>query len=328
MRIAFIGQKGIFVRTAGGVETHVENLSLQLVDRGHEVFVYARPHFCFIRRKKYLGVNLIKLPSIPTKNLDTITHTFFSTIHALFCKYDVIHYHGVGPATLAWIARLLKPRTKIVVTFHSIDRFHKKWGWFARLYLGFGEWAACKFPHATIVVSKVLQKYCKKKFDARTTYVPNGVLIPRKPSKEPLEKWGLKPGKYILAVARLVRHKGIHYLIEAYKNLYNKEFLIRQDGFGMTNKIALAMTNGGAKLVIVGAPSFTDDYLDYLKEVAAEDPNVIFTGFQRGATLSALFANAYLYVHPSEAEGLAITILEALSLRFNIGYFGKRGGDR
>jgi glycosyltransferase involved in cell wall biosynthesis len=138
-------------------------------------------------------------------------------------------------------------------------------------------------------------------------------LIPRKPSKEPLEKWDLKPGKYILAVARLVRHKGIHYLIEAYKNLYNKEFLIRQDGFGMTNKIALAMTNGGAKLVIVGAPSFTDDYLDYLKEVAAEDPNVIFTGFQRGATLSALFANAYLYVHPSEAEGLAITILEAMS---------------
>ncbi|MFH0814817.1 MAG: glycosyltransferase family 4 protein [Candidatus Falkowbacteria bacterium] len=309
MRIAYIGQKGIFVRAGspsrdqlrrsetGGVETHVENLSLQLAEKGHDIFVYCRPHFCFIRRKKYLGVNLIKLPSIPTKNLDTITHVLISTIHALFKRYDIIHYHGVGPATLAWIPRLLKPRTKVVVTFHSIDRLHQKWNWFAKKYLRFGEWAACKFPHETIVVSKMLQKYCKKNFGRQTIYLPNGVLMPRKPRVEPIRKWGLKPNEYILAVSRLVRHKGMHYLIHAYREIVAQ---------------GLAMTKG-AKLLIVGAPSHTEEYFNELKSMAVGDENIIFAGYQRGEALRSLFGNCYFFVHPSESEGLAITVLEAMS---------------
>jgi glycosyltransferase involved in cell wall biosynthesis len=67
------------------------------------------------------------------------------------------------------------------------------------------------------------------------------------------------------------------------------------------------------KLVIVGAPSYTSDYNSYLNEIAEESPNIIFTGFQTGKNLKQLFSNAYLYIHPSESEGLSITILEAMS---------------
>ena len=303
MKIAMIGQKGIpFIRD-GGVERHVEELSAGLAALGHEVYAYVRPRFIINGQKNYKGVRLISLPSIATKNLDTITHTFLATINVLFKKVDVIHYHGVGPSTLAWIPRIFKPRAKVIVTFHSIDRFHKKWGRFARAYLGWGEWAACHFAHQTIAVSESIKKYCKEKFGKNLVYIPNGVRVEETSGEKEIKKFGLEKDSYILTVARLIKHKGIHYLIQAYRKM--------EKTFGDDPK----NWPGGKikKLVIVGAPSFTDDYSAYLNKLAEQSPNIIFAGFQTGDPLKQLFANAYLYIHPSESEGLSITILEAMS---------------
>lgn len=298
-----LGQKGIpFIRD-GGVERHVEELSARLVAGGQEVFAYVRPRFIINGQKNYKGVRLISLPSIATKNLDTITHTFLATIHVLFQKVDIIHYHGIGPSTLAWIPRIFKPKAKVVVTFHSIDRFHKKWGRFARIYLGWGEWTACHFAHQTIAVSRSIKKYCKEKFKKEVAYIPNGVVVEKISGAEHIKQLGLKKDSYILTVARLIKHKGIHYLIQAYRKM---ESIFGEDPKNWP---------GGKikKLVIVGAPSFTDDYYAYLNKLAEQSPNIIFAGFKTGDPLKQLFANAYLYVHPSEAEGLSITILEAMS---------------
>src|SRR5260221_7652987 len=149
MRIAMIGCKGIPASSAfgGGIETHVEELSTRLAERGHRVTVYVRPYANAEKKKSWKGVRLVTLPTIREKSLDAITHTLISTIHVLFQRVDIIHYHGVGPSTLAWIPRIFKPSARVVVTFHSRDRFHEKWGAFARAYLAYGEWTAVTFPH-------------------------------------------------------------------------------------------------------------------------------------------------------------------------------------
>jgi glycosyltransferase involved in cell wall biosynthesis len=294
LKIAMIGQKAVPFYRDGGVERHVEEISVRLAQRGHQVTVYVRPRYLATKEDIWQGVKLIHVPSIPTKHLDTITATFTSTLCSLFSSFDIIHFHGVGPSTLAWIPRLFKSKTKIVVTFHSIDRFHKKWGPLARLYLAFGEWTATHFPHATIAVSKSIKKYCQERFGKEVIYIPNGVSIQKITATNELGRWGLEPNRYILTVARLIRHKGIHYLIEAFKKIPDS---IKDE----------------LKLVIVGAPSFTSDYEYYLKNLAAEDHRIIFTGFQTGETLRQLYAHALFYVHPSEAEGLSMTILEAMS---------------
>jgi glycosyltransferase involved in cell wall biosynthesis len=301
-----IGLKGIpFGEDGGGVERHVEELSLRLVKLGHEVIAYVRPKFTADGVTEYKGVKLISIFSIPTKNLDTITYTFLATLNVIFQPVDIVHFHGVGPSTLAWIVRIFKPKAKVIVTFHSIDRFHKKWGWFARLYLAWGEWTACHFAHHTIAVSRAIQQYCLHKFNKKTEYIPNGISLRKfnlnRDNK--IKKLGVQKDGYLLTVARLVKHKGIHYLIVAYKKMEQKFGIDPQNWPGGVIR----------KLVIVGAPSYTHDYLNYLKKIAGDDKNIIFAGFQTGETLAQLFANAYLYVHPSESEGLSITILEALS---------------
>lgn len=294
MKIAFIGQKGIPAQS-GGIERHVEELSVKLAEQGHQVFVYSRSHYTpkNLRTYKLKNISLISLPSINSKNLDTISHTLISTLHALFKGYDIIHYHGVGPSTLAWIPRIFS-RAKIVSTFHCRDQFHQKWAWFARQYLKFGEWASCKFSHQTIGISQILKKFCNERFNRDTAYIPNGINKPQSidltVQKEILKKFNLESNKYFLTVARLVKHKGIHYLIRAF------------------NKI-----NTNKKLVIVGDSAHTDDYVAYLKNLAKHNPNIIFTGAKFGNDLNALFKNAYLYIHPSESEGLPITVLEAMS---------------
>ena len=102
----------------GGIEKHVERLSVGLAKKGHQVYVYTRPWYTHSKMKAHKGVHLVSLPTIKTKHLDAITHTFLASFDVLKKNYDIVHYHGVGPSLLALIPRLFNPRTKVVVTFH------------------------------------------------------------------------------------------------------------------------------------------------------------------------------------------------------------------
>ncbi len=303
MRIAMIGQKGI-PAVYGGVERHVEELAARLSEGGFDVTVFCRPWYgkTEVKSEKlkiYKGINLAYLPSLKTKHLDAISHTFLATIYAMFGKYDIIHYHGVGPSLLSFLPRIFCPKTKVVTTFHCIDRKHQKWGFFARLALRMGEWAACQFAHETITVSKTLQQYCSEAYDVDTAYVPNGVNvieISPDPSSETLKKYNLEKDKYLLMVSRLVRHKGAHYLIRAFQDLQKND-----------------TSFSDLKLVFAGDSVFTDDYVKELKDLAKGDQNIIFVGFQSGRPLEDLFLNSLAVVHPSESEGLPVAVLEAMS---------------
>jgi len=296
MRIAMIGQKGI-PAIYGGIERHVEDLSRELVKQGHDILVYARSWYTAKALKNYHGVKITHTWALHSKHFDAITHTFTATLNAIHQKSDIIHYHGVGPALLAWIPRVFSPRTKVIVTFHCIDRYHQKWGIFAKLILWLGEKAACTFAHETISVSKTIQNYCLNEYHKKTTYIPNGVSVSKSVGENLIEKWNLQKNKYILMVSRLVPHKGAHYLLEAWQ-------MARQQYPQLLN---------GYQLVIVGGSTFTDDYLDELHYIARGDKSITFTGWQHGQVLEELYANCALYINPSENEGMPITVLQAMA---------------
>jgi glycosyltransferase involved in cell wall biosynthesis len=294
MRIAFIGQKGIPAKF-GGVERYIEELAVKMAENGHEVFVYARHNYTDRNLKIYRGVKLIHLPSIGTKNLDAISHTFLATIHSLFQKFGVIHYVSIGPTSLSWIVKLFKRKTVLVSTFQCQDYYHQKWGILARLYLRLGEHITCRVPNKTITVSRILKKYAEKRYQKPFEYIPNGAELKFNPKTDKLADWNLKDKRYILSVSRLIKHKGIHYLIEAFRKLED------------TNKLP-----NNFKLVIAGDGFHTQDYVKYLKTLADKRDNIIFTGNQTDEALEQLYSHAYLFVQPSESEGLSLSLLEAM----------------
>ena len=239
MKIAFIGQKGVPV-IAGGVERHVDDLSRQLAKLGHDVYVYTRWNYSDKKVNKYEGVNLINLPSIPTKHLDAISHTLLAIFDLMRRKVDVIHFHSIGPSALIVMARILKPNTPIVATFHTQCYLHKKWSWFARLSLRMAELMCCFFADKVITISRSLAEYASFRYNINPVFIPNGVLMPREYDVENIKaKWGLESEQYILSIGRLIAHKGIHYLIEAYKQIdTDKKLVIVGDGFFTDSYIA------------------------------------------------------------------------------------------
>lgn len=298
MLIAMIGQKGLPARF-GGIETHVADLARELVKLGVKVTVYARTWYTSAEVTQYDGADIVRLPTIHTKHLDAAVHTLLSTLHALVkVRPDVYHFHGVGPSLFSWLPRLFAPSAKVVCTFHCVDRRHEKWGAFARFALYTGERAATVFPHATIAVGKTVQEYIAETHGATSVCLPNGVY-PRRASVDHLlvEPFGLQPMNYIMMVSRLIRHKGAHALIQAWKSARARQPELLKE----------------QKLAIVGDGVFTNDYVQELKALAANDDSIVFTGFQRGDTLEGLFMGSRFMVHPSTSEGLPIVVLEAMS---------------
>lgn len=150
---------------------------------------------------------------------------------------------------------------------------------------------AVRFADEIIVLSRNVQDYFEKTYGRKTVLIPNGVNRPVPvPAQEITAKFGLAPRSYVLFLGRLVPEKGIHYLIEAFRALG-------------TDKT----------LVIAGGTSDTDDYVQRLRAMAQDDPRVMFTGFVQGRLLEELYSNAYLYVLPSDLEGMPLSLLEAMS---------------
>jgi len=284
MKIAMLGLKGIAY--PGGVENFTEQVAWRLVERGHQVTVYVRPYVGDEENGDYRGIKIRKLPTVNTKHLDTITHTFLATVDALRSDVDLLHFHALGPAVFSFLPRLKGIKT--VVQVHGLDWQREKWGKAARAFLRCGEYTAAHFPHRTLVISLALKQYFERKYHRPVDYVPNGVEPYQQRGPHEIRKWGLDRGNYILFLGRLVPEKGCHYLLKAFQEI-----------------------EGPMKLVVAGDSSHSDDYVARLRQMASS--KVVFTGFARGDFLEELFSNAYAYVLPSDVEGLPHSLLQALS---------------
>lgn len=299
LRIAMIGHKRIPSRE-GGVEIVVEELAVRMAARGHHVDVYNRyghhvsgrkydEEYGWKGRKFYKGVRVYIIPTFRTSSLNAIVYSFLATLRALFGRYDVIHYHAEGPCAMLWIPKLF--RKKIVVTIHGLDWQRAKWGNFASYVIKFGEKMAAKYADEVIVLSRNVQQYFADAYHREVNYIPNGINRPRITDAQIIrEKYGLEKDGYFLSLGRIVPEKGVHYLIEAFSKID-------------TDK----------KLVVAGGNSHAVEYMAQIHRMAAQDDRVIMTDFVQGQLLEELYSNAYAFVLPSDVEGMALTLLEAMS---------------
>jgi exopolysaccharide biosynthesis WecB/TagA/CpsF family protein len=299
LRIAMIGHKRIPSRE-GGVEIVVEELSVRMAQRGHRVEAYNRyghhvsgkkydDEYGWKGRKYYKGVRVRIIPTFQSSSLNAIVYSFLATLRALFTKYDVLHYHAEGPCAMLWIPKMFGKR--VVVTIHGLDWQRAKWGNFASRVIKFGEKMAARHADEVIVLSRNVQQYFKEEYGREVTYIPNGINRPERRKADLIrEKYGLEKDGYFLFLARIVPEKGLHYLIEAYQKLD-------------TDK----------KLVIAGGNSQAVEYMEQIHEMAAKDDRILTTDFVQGQTLEELYSNAYAFVLPSDVEGMALSLLEAMS---------------
>lgn len=289
-KIAMIGHKRIQTRE-GGVEVVVSELAPRMARRGIAVDAYNRIDSKeYLGQREYNGVRIIRIPTFKVSALNAFVYSVLASIRAVFGGYDCIHYHAEGPCAMLWLPRLFGIRT--VATIHGLDWQRAKWGGFSTKYIKFGEKVAAKYADEMIVLSEANKKYFKENYGRDTRYIPNG--ISRKSGvfepREIKEKFGVGRDEYILFLARIVPEKGLHYLIDSFKK-------IRTD----------------KKLIIAGGIEPQTEYIKEVMEAATDDSRIIFAGFVGGRLLEELYANCLTYVLPSDIEGMAMSLLEAIS---------------
>ncbi len=287
MRIALLGTRGI-PASYSGFETCVEQLGQRLVERGHDVTVYCRTHHITYEGSHYKGMRLVKLPTITNKYLDTMAHSFISSLHALGQGYDVALYFIAGNSPVTWIPRLVG--TKTLLNVDGLDWKREKWPMLAKKYIQFAEYLATKLPNVYLTDSQVVQGYYQDRFNSKPPYIPYGSEVQLLPPGEVLSRFGLEAQQYVLFVGRLVPENCAHHLVEAFRELE-------------TNM----------KCVIVGDAPYAGAYIADLKAKAAGDPRIVFTGYVFGDGYHELGANAYIFVETSGVGGTHPALVEAMA---------------
>jgi glycosyltransferase involved in cell wall biosynthesis len=289
MNVAVLGTRGI-PASYSGFETAVEQITSRLVARGHTVSVYCRPHVVDPSIQEWKGSQLIHLPTIRNKYLDTFVHTFLSALHTAYVlKPDVALFFIAGNSPLCLITRARGIPT--LINIDGLDSNRRKWNRFAKTYLRWAERVSPRMATRAITDSHAVARIFESSFGKRIGVVPYGAEGPAETGTGTLERLGLEPRKYVLFVGRLEPENNPHLLVEAWARIPSEK-------------------TRGMSLVVVGGAPYASEYI--LRVRRAADPRVLFPGYVFGRGYWELQRNAYLFCAPTEVGGTHPVILEAL----------------
>ena len=284
MKIAIMGIRGI-PANYGGFETFAEEIAPRLVERGHEVTVYGRSNNIKYIDEFYKGVRIVILPTISHKYFDTVAHSFLTTLHGLFNKYDVILFCNSANSVYTFLPRVMG--TKVVINVDGLEWKRAKWNVFGKNFYKISEFLSTILPNAVVTDSKEIQYYYEKKFKKKSTFIPYGAPTQKAQTKESLEQFDLEPQSYLLYVSRFEPENNTHLVLKAFEQV-------------KTDK----------KLVMIGGAPYSASYIKNLKSTT--DPRIVFTGFVYGTAYKELQSNSYFYIQATQAGGTQPALLDGM----------------
>lgn len=288
MKIAMIGSRGV-PANYGGFETFYEELGKRLVEKGHEITVYCRDSYYPEKLESYLGMKLVYLPNIKKKSLDTLSHTFFSILHAIRQPCDILMICNAANSPLLLIPRLLGKR--IVINTDGLEWKRGKWGKFAKTYYKVCERISTILAHRVVADSRGIQEYYSSEYNAKTIFIPYGAYLSESRNPELIERFNIKPKEYFLQITRFEPENNPLLTIQAYKRLN-------------TNK----------KLLIIGGVPYESDYLKSIYKEVAGHSNIILPGpIYDNELLNEIWCNCFAYIHGNEVGGTNPALLQTMA---------------
>lgn len=286
MKIAIIGSRG-YPYVYSGYETFVKELVERLVPLGVEVNVYCHKNLFRNRPKELNGIKLVYVPTIETKQLSQLLHSFQSMIHACFSNVDIILVVNSANGPFGIISRLFRKKTAINVD--GLEWLRPKWKGLGSKYFYIASKLSTKLYDKIINDSDAMRDFYLKEFQKDSTVIAYGANVRKSKHPELIRKWSLVENGYYLIVGRLIPDNNADLIVN--------EFL---------------KTDVKRKLVIVGDVPYEDEYARSIKKTT--DSRVIFTGYITDQDeLAELYHNSYAYFHGHEFGGTNPTMLKALA---------------
>ena len=286
MKIAIIGSRG-YPYVYSGYETFVKELAERLVERGVEVHVYCHKNLFTSFPKEVKGIQLHYIPTIETKSLSQLIHSFFSLLHASLGPAKVLLVVNAANGPLGWIPKLTGKKTLINVD--GLEWLRPKWKGLGAKYFYFAANIATKLYDKIITDAEEMRKVYLQEFNSDSTVIAYGAPA-RNAGDYPLpERFELTKDGYYLIVGRLIPDNNADLIIKGFLQSDSKK-----------------------TLVIVGDVPYKDQYADEVKK--AEGKRVKFLGYVTdSAELMALYRNCFAYLHGHKFGGTNPTMLKAMS---------------
>lgn len=287
MTVAIIGSRG-YPYVYSGYETFVKELSERLVVKGIHVRVYCHRNLFKVRPTELNGIELVYVPTIETKSLSQLIHSFLSMMHACFFKRANVIL-AVNAANGPWglISRIAGVPTAINVD--GMEWLRPKWKGLGRRYFRFSAWLATKLYDKIITDAEEMRQVYLREFKTGSAVIAYGANIRYPQDQSLVEQFGLASQDYYLIVGRLIPDNNADLLVEGF-----------------------LASNSSKKLVVVGDVPYTDHYATSIKARAGH--NIIFLGYiTDAATLAELYHHCYAYLHGHEFGGTNPTMLKAMA---------------
>jgi glycosyltransferase involved in cell wall biosynthesis len=281
VRVAILGTRGI-PANYGGFETFAEELSVRLAARGHDVRVYCREPHDF---EEYRGVRLVDLPTLRHKYLDTVAHTFLSTLHLLAHRVDVALYCNAANAIFTILPRIAG--IPVALNVDGIERKRRKWNLFARVWYQCSEYLSTILPNKFVTDAEAIRQYYKERYNKDSLYIGYGADPGRVETQGELERLGLDPFQYFLYVSRMEPE--------------NRALEVRR---------AFEQIRTSMKLALIGDAPYADEYIRQVRDTL--DERVVIPGAIYGLGYRELGSGCFAYIHATEVGGTHPALIEAM----------------
>lgn len=287
MRIAMVGTRGV-PATYGGFETAVEEIGKRLVQRGHKVSVYTRPEDRKSALRSYMGMDLVPLPAVRSKALETLSHTAASAAHVVSKdRPDMVFLFN--SANAMFIPPLRARRIPVATHVDGLEWKRAKWGKTGRKYYRASEALAVRWSDALIADAQGIAAYYLSEFGATTDMIRYGAPIIGECDPVALGT-DLIPKQFHLLVARFEPENHVVEGVAGYVE-----------------------SNASHPLIVVGGAPFAAEYTQRVQELGNRDSRVQLVGpVWDQAHLDALYAGALSYIHGHSVGGTNPSLLRAI----------------
>ena len=286
LHVAMVGTRGVPAHY-GGFETAIEEIGQRLVQRGHRITVYCRDMGAGTDKpSEHLGMELVHLPAMRKRSLETLSHTGLSVAHLLRHRPDAAILFNAANAPYLPVFRT----AGIPVATHvdGLEWKRAKWGQGGQRYYRAVERLAVKLSDALIADAVGIQAYYRQKFAADTVYLAYGAPLLAEGKADKLGQLNLKPQGYHLVVARFEPENHVHLIV---------------DGF--------VRSGSQLPLIVVGSAPYSNRYTSAVHALA--DARVRFVGgIWDQELLDQLYANALVYWHGHSVGGTNPSLLRAI----------------
>ena len=286
LKIAIIGSRG-YPYVYSGYETLIKELSERLVERGCEVTVYCHRNLFKEKPAHINGIKLVYVPTIETKSLSQLIHSFLSMCHAVVSDVDVIFAVNAANGPFGLISKILRKPTAINVD--GLEWLRPKWKGLGAIYFKTAARLSTILFDQIINDSDEMRKVYLNLFKKESVVIAYGATVRKSDNPSLIQQWLITPKEYYLVVGRMIPDNNADIIV--------KGFLA---------------SNSTKKMVVVGDVFYKDNYADTLK--ALKDERLVFTGYVNDPhVLAALYHHCYVYVHGHEFGGTNPTMIKAMA---------------